>query len=424
MSKKKLMMSVTAGAALATFAATDQVEASTSYTVKPGDSLWKIAQKFDMTVNQLKEVNGLTSDLIHPNQVIVTKKTSTNSSKGSSASSSSNKTSTETYIVKSGDTLSGIAAKYKVSLKDLMKWNNLDTTLIFPGNKFIVKKPSSNSSSSTGSSSSSNNSSSQSSAQTYKVKAGDSLSVIGAKYGVSVNNLKKWNNLSSDLIYVGQVLRVGGNGSSSSQSSNNNPSSGSSNSGSSKTPSTYIVKSGDSLSKIAATYKVTVSQLKSWNNLKSDTIYIGQTLTLNGKSSGNSHSTNNSSETAPSDASYNVDKLLDVANQMMGVSYVWGGQTPAGFDCSGFIHFAYNEAGMKSSRTSTDGYFNRSYYVDTPKVGDLVFFKNTYRSGISHMGIYVGNNEFIHAGTSTGVTKTNLNNSYWSKHFDSFKRFY
>src|SRR5699024_5334744 len=109
-------------------------------------------------------------------------------------------------------------------------------------------------SSSTGSSSSSNNSSSQSSAQTYKVKAGDSLSVIGAKYGVSVNNLKKWNNLSSDLMYVGQVLRVGGKGSSSSQSSNNNPSSGSSNSGSSKTSSTYIVKSGDSLSKIAATY--------------------------------------------------------------------------------------------------------------------------------------------------------------------------
>jgi len=427
-SKKKLMMSVTAGAALATFAATDQVEASSSYTVKSGDSLWKIAQKFDTTVSHLKEVNGLTSDLIHPNQVILTKKpsSSNSSNKSSSTTNSSDKSSGKTYIVKSGDTLSGIAARHNVSLKDLMKWNNLDTTLIFPGNKFIVKKPTSNSSSSTGSSSSSSNSSSQGSMETYKVKAGDSLSVIGKKYGVSVSNLKKWNNLSSDLIFVGQVLRVGEKSSSSSSSSSNS-SSGSGNnssSGSSNNPSTYVVKSGDSLSKIASTYKVTVSQLKSWNNLKSDVIYIGQTLKLDGKNNGNSNSSNNSSETAPSDVSYNIDKLLKVANEMMGVSYVWGGQTPAGFDCSGFIHFAYNEAGMKSSRTSTDGYFSRSYYVDKPKVGDLVFFKDTYRSGISHMGIYVGNNEFIHAGTSTGVTKTSLNNSYWKKHFDSFKRFY
>lgn len=408
------MMSVTAGAAIATFAATDQVEASSTYTVKPGDSLWKIAQKFDMSVSQLKEINGLTSDLIHPNQVIKTKKTSSNSSSNSASSTqTSKKSSGSTYIVKSGDTLSGIAAKHNISLANLMKWNNLDTTLIFPGNELVVKKSSSSSSSS-----SSNSSSSSTSMQTYKVKAGDTLSGIGAKYGVSVSNLKKWNNLSSDLIFVGQVLRVGNKGSSSNRSSNS-----SSNNSSSNKSSTYVVKSGDSLSKIAAKYKVTVSQLKSWNNLKSDTIYIGQTLKLNGSSSSSS-SSNNKNEAAPADVSYNVDKLIKVAESMMGVKYVWGGQTPAGFDCSGFIHFAYNEAGMKSSRTSTDGYFNRSYYVDTPKVGDLVFFKNTYRSGISHMGIYVGNNQFIHAGTSTGVTKTSLNNSYWKKHFDSFKRFY
>src|SRR5699024_10561733 len=108
----------------------------------------------------------------------------------------------------------------------------------------------------------------------------------------------------------------------------------------------------------------------------------------NSGSSSNSSSSNSGSksEDAPSDVSYDVDKLISVAESMVGVDYVWGGQSPSGFDCSGFVHFAYNEAGMSSNRTSTDGYYNRSYYVDNPKIGDLVFFEGTYRSGISHMG--------------------------------------
>lgn len=421
-SKKKLMMSVTAGAALATFAATDQAEASTNYTVKSGDSLWKIAQKFDTTVHKLKEFNELTSDNIFPEQVLVTKKTSSNKSSESPTSS------TKSYTVKSGDTLSQIAFKHNVSINDLMKWNDLETTLIFPGNEFIVKKPKTSSSESSSSSNKNNSSSSNSSsntnqsAETYNIKSGDSLSAIGAKFGVSVSDLKKWNNLDSDLIFAGQTLRVGKKDSSSSpKDSSDSPSKGSSR-GSSDKSSSYVVKSGDSLSKIASQHKVSVSQLKSWNNLSSDTIYIGQKLVLN--NDGKKDSSKDESETTPSDVSYNIDKLLSVADQMKGVDYVWGGQSPSGFDCSGFIHFAYNEAGMKSNRTSTDGYFNRSYYVDKPKIGDLVFFKNTYRSGISHMGIYAGNNEFIHAGTSTGVTKSSLSNSYWQKHFDSYKRFY
>jgi len=79
---------------------------------------------------------------------------------------------------------------------------------------------------------------------------------------------------------------------------------------------------------------------------------------------------------------------------------------------------------MDISRLSTDGYYNRSFYVNKPQVGDLVFFSGTYRAGISHMGIYVGNNQFIHAGSSTGVTVTSLDNSYWKSHFEGFKRFY
>src|SRR5690625_314167 len=436
MSTKKIVMSVTAGAAIATFAATEQAEASESYTVKQGDSLWKIAQEHNMTVNQLKALNNLNTNIIHPNQVLVTKKNSTSSNSNSSSSNpkpSQPNGTTKTYTVKSGDTLSEIAFKHNISLANLMKWNGLETTLIFPGNKFVVENPGKDSSSSSGNSNNSSNTSngnhsgnttdssgsSNTSKQstTYTVVAGDSLSVIGQKYGVSVANLKRWNNLNSDLIRVGQILYIEGTAKPSNNSDKNN-----SNDSSAKEVTTYTVKSGDSLSKIASQYKVTVAQLKSWNNLRSDTIYIGQKLSINGQASSNSK--NNGSEKTPEDVSYNVDKLLNAAQSMLGVKYVWGGQTAAGFDCSGFIHFAYNKAGMKSSRTSTDVYFNRFYYVDQPKIVNLVFFKNTYRSGISHMGIYIGNNEFIHAGTSTGVTIANLNNSYWKKHFDSFKRFY
>src|SRR5699024_8663626 len=177
---------------------------------------------------------------------------------------------------KAGDTLSGIAAKHNVSISDLMKWNGLDTTLIYPGNVFVVSKNGSSSSSSS-SSSSGSSSGGSSSSTTYKVKSGDTLSHIASRHGVSVANLKKWNNLSSDMIYVGQKLSINGTSS--------GGSSGSSSSSSGKVGSTkvYTVKSGDTLSRIAANEGVTVANLKSWNNLKSDTIYIGQKLSINGK---------------------------------------------------------------------------------------------------------------------------------------------
>lgn len=416
MTNKKIIMSVTASAAIASaiFAA-EEAEAAT-YKVKSGDSLWSIAQKYNTTVKKLKSINNLSSDIIFPNQKIQTNKSSSSNSSSSSSKPASSG-SASTYTVKSGDTLSGIASKHKVSLSDLMKWNGLDTTLIFPGNVFVVSKSGAGSS---GSSSSSSSSSSGSSS-TYKVKSGDTLSHIASRYGVSVANLKKWNNLSSDLIRVGQKLSVKGG------SSSGGSSSGSSGSGSSSSKKTYTVKSGDSLSKIASQYGVTVSKLKSWNNLKSDTIYIGQKLSINGKSSGSSSSGSSNSggsSGGSANAGFNVNKLVNEAKKHQGVPYVWGGQSTSGFDCSGYIHYVYNKAGLKSSRTNTEGYYSRSYYINNPQVGDLVFFEGTYKAGISHMGIYLGNNQFIHAGTSTGVTITSLSNPYWSKHFDGFKRFY
>src|SRR5699024_6522717 len=147
----------------------------------------------------------------------------------------------------------------------------------------------------------------------------------------------------------------------------------------------------------------------------------GSAETTNTSNSGDSSSSESSSSGG---GSYNTDVLINTAKNYIGVPYVWGGASPSGFDCSGFIYYAYKQAGMDISRTSTDGYYNRSYHVNNPQVGDLVFFSGTYRSGISHMGIYIGNNQMIHASTSSGVQTVSLSNPYWSKHFDSYKRFY
>ncbi|SEN29910.1 peptidoglycan endopeptidase LytE [Terribacillus saccharophilus] len=349
---KKTIVTLAATAVIASSYATT-VDAA-SYKVQKGDSLWKIASKYDTSVNKLMEINGLKSSIIFPNQVLQT-----------SGSSSSSKTTTKT------------------------------------------------------------SSSSSSSASTYTVKSGDTLSGIASKHNISLNNLKKWNNISGYLIYPGDKLKVSAGGSSSS-SSNNSSSSNSGSSSSSSSSSSYKVKSGDSLWKIANNNGVSVANLKSWNNLSSDVIRVGQTLKINGKaSSGSSSSTKPATNTKVESASTSksVDKLISVAKTQLGKPYVWGGATTAGFDCSGFIYYAFKNAGFDISRTSAEGYFNRSYYVSSPQPGDLIFFKGTYKAGISHMGIYLGGGQFIHA-DNDGVRITSTSNSYYAKHFDSYKRFY
>lgn len=410
-------MSVTAGAAIASaMVGADQVEAA-SHKVQSGDSLWTIAQKHNTTVTNLKKINNLTSDLIFPNQVLETGSASSSAKDTASKKQESSKSTSNTYTVKAGDTLSGIASKHNISLTNLMKWNGLDTTLIFPGNVLTVSKQDSQNTKT-----SEKKETKVSSSTVYSVVAGDSLSKIGAKYNVSVANLKKWNNLSSDLIYVGQKLNIAGK--SSNNSSTSTSSSASKQDG--NKASVYTVKSGDTLSKIGKAHGVSVANLKKWNSLSSDMIYIGQKLSIGAtkeKSTGSVKSTKTGSSTN-TNVDYDVNKLVSVGKSLIGIPYKWGGTTTSGFDCSGFIYYVYNQAGKKINRLSTDGYFERSYYVNNPQVGDLVFFSGTYRSGISHMGIYLGDNKFLQAGTSSGVSIVSLDNPYWSKHFDSFKRFY
>ncbi|MGG0178552.1 SH3 domain-containing protein [Gottfriedia acidiceleris] len=124
--------------------------------------------------------------------------------------------------------------------------------------------------------------------------------------------------------------------------------------------------------------------------------------------------------------SFDVQTLITLSKKYSGVPYVWGGETPTGFDCSGFISYVFKESGMSLPRTNVAGYwYNNSNLktVDDFQPGDLIFFQNTYTYGPSHMGIVINNNEFIHASSSSGVTISKINNSYWNQHFLGFKRY-
>ncbi|QQP14221.1 C40 family peptidase [Lysinibacillus agricola] len=170
---------------------------------------------------------------------------------------------------------------------------------------------------------------------------------------------------------------------------------------------TYTVKSGDSLWKIANQHGVSYQTLMTMNNLSSTTIRVGQKLNLN---------------TSVASAPKPTTNLVQIAKQQLGVKYTFGGSKPStGFDCSGYITYVFNNAGIPTARTSAAGFYNTAKKVSTPQVGDLVFFANTYKAGISHVGIYIGNNQMINASDS-GVNIANINSSYWKKHFVGYGR--
>jgi lysozyme len=247
---------------------TTNTEASAaSYTVKSGDTLSGIASQYNTTVNQIVSLNQLSNpNLIYVGQVLKLKNSQTTNS--SSSSSSTATTTAGTYTVKAGDTLSAIASRYSTSSSTLASLNSLSNpNLIYVGQ---VLKVSSNASTSSSTSSSAN--STVTTAASYTVKAGDTLSAIAAKYGTTYQALASTNSISNpNDIYVGQVIKVSATATAaSSQAASSTNSNGS-----------YTVKSGDTLYGIALANGLNWQTLAKQNGISDpNVIFVGQKLSL------------------------------------------------------------------------------------------------------------------------------------------------
>lgn len=207
-----------------------EVESQEIYTVKKGDSLWKIANKYNTTVEKLKSANNLKTNTLSVGQKLVIPSISVSPEVS------------DTYIVQKGDSLWSIANKFNMTVSELKNLNNLTNNLLSIGQVLKIKDSSNNGKT------------------TYTVQKGDSLWVIANKYGITTEELKSYNNLTSNLLSIGQVLKIP--------------------QGKTSTENIYTVKKGDSLWTIANRYNTTVEKIKVLNNLTSNLLSIGQQLKI------------------------------------------------------------------------------------------------------------------------------------------------
>ena len=114
------------------------------------------------------------------------------------------------------------------------------------------------------------------------------------------------------------------------------------------------------------------------------------------------------------------EKAIEIAKTKLGHRYVFGASGPDVFDCSGFTGWVYRQLGVSLPRSAAEQY-SATQRTDTPSTGDLVFFKNTYKPGISHVGIVIGDGMMIHAASSKrGLIISSYKSSYYSRHFAGF----
>ena len=205
---------------------------SDTYKVKSGDTLYSIAKKYNISVNELKELNNLKNNNITIGQVLKIK----------SNIPSEEVTEKNYYIVKSGDTLYSIAKKYNTTVDEIKKLNNLKSDNLSIGMELKIKEEPSSTN-----------------YIDYVVKSGDNLYSIAKKYNTTVDEIKKLNGLTSGLLNIGMTLKIPiqiGN------------------------YINYTVKSGDNLYSIAKKYNTTVDEIKKLNGLTSNLLSIGMELKI------------------------------------------------------------------------------------------------------------------------------------------------
>lgn len=351
-----------------------RVEAAIEYKVKKGDSFYTIAKKHNVKINDLKNVNTVSVKGIKPgDKLIIPSQKKEADKKIKSVDSkkegvSQEKTPKENITVEAQLASLKTAGTSKASPKDIYH---------------IVKK-------------------------------GDTLSSLARRYSVSVIELRELNDLKkSAKLKSGQKLLLKSDG-----------------------PKMYTVKKGDNIWKIARKFNIEAEELMEINDMESASLKIGQKLYLEENQPVLSELRDNEiltknleeelkkvSETDEFPEKSLQEKLSLFARKLLHIPYKFGGNSILGIDCSAYVKKVYGLLGMNLPRTAREQ-FNEGEAIDKEElsIGDLVFFR-TYASFPSHVGIYLGNNLFIHASSKGKKVKVdNLDAPYYVKRFIGAKR--
>jgi LysM repeat protein len=330
-----------------------------------------------------------------------------------------------TYVIQKGDSPYTIAKKFKVSSQEILKANKINAKRLKPGTKIIIpsdkdqtcqkntssrkqhRETSLHAVKSTGDSSEARS--------IHTVKKGETLLSISKKYSVPVSELREINDLRSSKLKPGQKLSLKKSG-----------------------PKTYRVKKGDSIYRIAKRFDLDVDELKEINALETDNVKPGQKLLIEREIPVSEPKTHTAilsqafSRTeieeelmqAPEYEEHGMkDRLILFAKRLLDIPYRFGGNSLLGIDCSAYVQKVYGLIGINIPRSARQQFIEGDpVEKEELSIGDLVFFR-TYASFPSHVGIYLGNNLFIHASSrSKKVTIDSLDTPYYLKRFIGAKR--
>lgn len=338
------------------------------------------------------------------------------------------------YTVKKGDNLYNISKKFNMPVSDIKQQNNLSSNKLSIGMKLSISKTNKPAAISNPEQRRSDNSQVSERNMTphadsfevryYKVKKGDTIAKIAKKYSLNAERIIEINGLTAKKLKLGQQLLI-----------------------KAPKPDIHTVKKGDTLWNISVKYGVNPEELKEINGLQDNSLKLGQKLLLVKKDIGNEENTQSvqlPSQYSKSNleiASQKIEevkilaksdelselgireRLIIFAKKMLHLPYRFGGNSPSGIDCSAYVQKVYSFIDLDIPRSAREQFrFGEIIDKDELSVGDLVFFR-TYASFPSHVGIYLGNNLFIHASSrAKRVTIDSLDTPYYLKRFIGAKK--